>query len=60
MKIRLEFKWQNMWIGVYWNTKKLQIGPSTYYSYFDMWICLIPMIPIHISNMKEKEYKIWE
>lgn len=46
-KIRLELKWQDLWIGVYWS------GPygdkdSESMIYNHIWICLIPCIPIHI------------
>lgn len=39
MKVNLEFKKQDAWIGVYW-TK------------LDIWICLVPFIPIHIQKEK--------
>jgi hypothetical protein len=36
---RLEFKPQDMWVGVFWKKN----GPL-----LDVWICLLPMVPIHI------------
>ncbi len=55
MKIKLEFKLQDIWIGVFWKTRRIPVEQTAYYAYFDMWICLIPMFPIHISKM-EKRY----
>lgn len=37
MNIKLEFKKQDAWIGAYWDKD-------------DIWICLIPCFPIHISK----------
>ena len=51
MIIRLEFKPQDLWIGVYW---KSEFVPSDF-SYreghwvWDIWVCIIPMLPIHIG-----------
>ena len=46
MKITVEFKWQYMWMGCQfrydWN-----IRPG--YLTRRLWICLIPMFPIHIQ-----------
>jgi hypothetical protein len=41
--IRIEFKPQDCWIGVYWKSEKLLV---------DIWICIIPMFPIHITHYK--------
>jgi hypothetical protein len=38
--IALEFKPQDLWIGAYWK----RIGHCV-----DVWICLVPMLPIHVS-----------
>lgn len=37
---RLEFKPQDLWIGAFWKT----IGHC-----FDLWICIIPCVPIHVT-----------
>jgi hypothetical protein len=42
MKIRIEFKLQDMWIGVYWQKK---------YACLHIWICLVPCFPIHIIKV---------
>lgn len=60
MKIRLELKWQDKWIGVY-DKKKLEITfgdmefsyTGIFYKvirtwYQHIWICFVPCLPIHI------------
>ena len=55
MKVRLEFKPQNLWISVYWEVRghKYVYGEVTS-PLFDIkkalhiWICIIPMLPIHV------------
>lgn len=41
MKIRLEFKPQDMWVGAFWKTSG---NLKT-----DIWICILPTLPIHIT-----------
>lgn len=36
MRVRLEWKLQDLWIGAYWQPGNL-------------WICLLPCVPIHVS-----------
>lgn len=45
MRLRLEFKPQDCWIGVYWRTKK---GAQEWYDWIDVWVCVLPMLPLHI------------
>ncbi len=40
MRLRLEFKKQDLWIGAYWDRD-------------NVWICLVPMFPIHISRIQK-------
>ncbi len=47
MRIRLEFKKEDCWIGMFWRKQYSNIG-----TWIDIWICLIPMIPIHITYLK--------
>ena len=35
MKIRIEFKPQDLWVGAFWKPGHL-------------WICILPMVPIHV------------
>lgn len=40
-EVFLEFKPQDLWIGVFWKrTTKWRV---------DLWLCLIPMVPLHIA-----------
>lgn len=40
LTIRLERKWQDAWIGAHWNRD---------ISWLDIWVCLIPFFPIHVT-----------
>lgn len=46
MKIRLEFKLVDCWIGAYWAHHDLVTVPIRHY---DLWICVLPMLPIYVS-----------
>jgi hypothetical protein len=41
--VRLEFKPQDLWVGVYWKTY-----PETMYKVYSIWVCLLPMVPLHL------------
>ena len=45
MKIRLEFKPQDLWVGVFWKRGDEAAGSR---KSMDIWICLVPMLPIHL------------
>lgn len=42
----VEFKKEDCWIGVFW--KKDWGGNGGMYRYPHVWICLVPMFPIHV------------
>lgn len=42
--LRVEFKVQDLWIGLFWQTKPVD-GVHRYRT--DWWLCLLPCIPIH-------------
>lgn len=44
LHVRLELKWQDLWVGVFWRTDDL-LGDR----YLNVWICLIPCLPLHLS-----------
>jgi hypothetical protein len=51
--VRLEFKWQDMWLGLYPKIRASEPQLGTWYGLprsWDVWICLIPMLPIHIGR----------
>ena len=39
--LQLEWKMQDFWIGIYWINKPERI---------DIWICVIPCLPIHYAS----------
>lgn len=51
MKIRIEFKPQDLWIGAYWENRLARREDILhgYADAFHLWICLLPMLPIHIE-----------
>jgi hypothetical protein len=62
MKVRLEFKPQDLWIGVYWKktNRKVYIDRWTWTWELNIWICVIPTVPIHIliCENKRDEYTL--
>ncbi len=42
MKITLEFKLEDLWIGAYWRK-------DIVYKLYHLWICIIPCFPIHLT-----------
>jgi hypothetical protein len=42
--LALEFKIQDLWMGVFWKNNPYDI---------DIWICLIPCFPIHYWSGRE-------
>jgi hypothetical protein len=61
MAIRLEFKPQDCWIGIFWKTTRghavgKQFNPWSFsidqsalpHERIDVWVCILPMLPIHV------------
>lgn len=48
MRLRLEFKPQDCWIGVYWRTKN---------DWVDVWVCVLPMVPLHIYWTRRRSWR---
>jgi hypothetical protein len=46
LKINLEFKLADMWIGIFWRTQE---NPLDKRHITEIWICIIPCLPIHIQ-----------
>ena len=44
--LSLEWKLQDLWIGAFWK----RVGNS-----LDVWVCLIPCVPIHFSGWRSEE-----
>ena len=55
-RARFEFKLEDMWIGVFWKRSREQFIPndqgdkweSLERERVDVWICLIPCVPLHV------------
>lgn len=43
VEVRLEWKPQDCWIGVFW---RREVGWR--FTQLDVWVCLLPMVPIHV------------
>ena len=41
--VRVEFKAQDCWIGAYWRHSACGTSEAV-----DVWVCLLPMLPIHV------------
>lgn len=55
-QVRVEFKPQDCWVGAYWQSKKYGIHterPKLWHM-LDLWVCLIPMVPIHVKTWKRQ------
>jgi hypothetical protein len=44
MKITIQFKLADMWVGLFWKTYW-----ETGYKFWNIWICLIPTLPLCIN-----------
>ena len=59
--IQLEFKIQDMWVGLYWEKRRVIWRSGAWVTAFtgegtatrtDCWICCIPCFPIHVSTIR--------
>lgn len=51
MKARFEFEPRDMWVGVYWDARRIT---GVYdWTHWDVYICIIPMVPLHIWWVSE-------
>jgi hypothetical protein len=57
MKIRIEFKPQDAFIGAFWKTGS---SKEDFWRTTDLWICIVPMLPIHLTWrwMNKKGWRI--
>lgn len=55
MRVRLEFKPQDLWVGAFWKvggeTRHYVAGTPEYRvrRQVDLWVCLLPCLPIHAT-----------
>jgi hypothetical protein len=59
--VRLEFKPADLWVGVFWK-KSNAVVPSTYggawMKRLDVWLCLLPCLPLHLQLHWGKETQV--
>ena len=48
-RIRIEWKPQDLWIGVFWKMTKAKTDEGEKSCATDVWICLIPCLPLHLT-----------
>lgn len=49
-KIKLERKAADCWIGVYWRSETVSVLTTPIpRKKLDVWVCVLPMLPLHIS-----------
>lgn len=55
MSVTLEFKPQDLWIGVFWKrgSSMYRFGdePPTHRA-LDVWVCVVPMFPLHFRRAR--------
>ncbi len=44
--LQLEWKVQDMWVGIFWKNTPERI---------DIWFCLVPCLPIHYASPVDEE-----
>lgn len=62
IRARFELKWQDAWVGAFWNgprkvwtddveeaQRRLGLGGVFGTRVLDLWICLVPCLPLHIT-----------
>lgn len=59
---KFEFEPRDLWVGAYWKTthfEPVQNWPVP--SELDIWVCLLPMIPLHLRFIdKSAETPDWQ
>lgn len=55
MRVRIRFEPRDCWIGVFWrwtcpvhDAEAIEPGGLRYKKVWDVYICLVPMLPVHI------------
>jgi hypothetical protein len=57
LRARVEFKLPDFWIGVFWKHTTVPIigrPPGTVNIFTDIWICLLPCLPLHLTFARRK------
>jgi hypothetical protein len=55
MKVKLEFKLEDFWVGAFWKKELVVVKDPSYYwldgvgTQYDLWVCIVPCFPIHVT-----------
>lgn len=53
MTVRFEFKPQDCWVGAFWRTSDGHSERGFPGKWINLWVCLVPMLPIHFIWFRE-------
>jgi hypothetical protein len=53
--VALEFKKEDLWVGAFWRTWHNPFAFRHDLEEFEVWVCLLPCFPIHLTFMRTKE-----
>lgn len=51
IRCRIEWKLQDLWVGVFWKTTNCLVDSGEKPLFTDVWICILPCVPIHLTLM---------
>lgn len=49
---KFELKKEDCWIGAFWRKSYVKTDSGPKMSHVDVWLCLIPMVPLHLIFVK--------
>ena len=53
--VKLEVKWADMWIGAFWQKGEYDYLPQI--QAYDLWICLVPCLPLHFHLTRRESHE---
>ena len=53
-RCRLEWKIEDMWVGAYWKPGYTQTDNGPRWWWTDIWICVIPCVPLHLTICRKR------
>ena len=58
LRWRLEWKPEDLWVGVFWkqdnSRDSLLVAFPFAFDRYDLWLCLLPCLPIHVTWYRER------
>lgn len=54
-KLRVEWKPADCWVGLFWKRSRYGYHPAgtgVFIHKTDVWLCVLPMLPVHLSTWK--------